>query len=82
MQKSQTPLRIIISTVQISALGITDNPSKVGYLRIFSVIRRLSPTRKSEKRVFYEIAIVPFTIALQLPGKQAADQLLDLILGL
>ena len=27
----------------------------MGYLQIFSVIRGLSPTRKSEKRVFYEI---------------------------
>ena len=45
----------IISTVQISSLGFSDTHFKVGYLQIFSVIRGLSPTRKSEKRVFYEI---------------------------
>ena len=45
----------IISTVKISSLGISDTPFKVGYLQIFSVIRGLTPTRKSEKRVFYEI---------------------------
>ena len=45
----------IISAVQISSLGFSDTHFKVGYLQIFSVIRGLSPTRKSEKRVFYEI---------------------------
>ena len=39
----------IISTVQISSLGFSDTHFKVGYLQIFSVIRGLSPTRKSEK---------------------------------
>ena len=45
----------IISTVQISSLGFSDTHFKVGYLQIFSMIRGLSPTRKSEKRVFYEM---------------------------
>ena len=45
----------ISSTVQISFLGNSDTPFKVGYLQIFSVIRGLSPTRKSVKRVCYEI---------------------------
>ena len=45
----------ISSAVQISFLGISDTPFKVGYLQIFSVIRGLSPTSKSEKRVVYEI---------------------------
>ena len=45
----------IIYTVQISSLGFSDTHFKVGYLQIFSVIRGLSPTRKSKKRVFYEI---------------------------
>ena len=53
VQKSQPSLRTIISTVQIS-LGLSDTPLIVGYLQIFSVIRGLSPSRKSEKRVFYE----------------------------
>ena len=53
VQKSQPILRTIISTVQIS-LGLSDTPLIVGYLQIFSVIRGLSPSRKSEKRVFYE----------------------------
>ena len=55
VQKSQSSLRTIVSTVQIS-FGFSDTPLRVGYLQIFSVIRGLSPTRKSEKRVFYEIA--------------------------
>ena len=54
VQNLQSSLRTIISTVQIS-LGFSDTPLKVGYLQIFSVIRGLSPSRKSEKRVFYEI---------------------------
>ena len=54
VQKSQFSLRTIISTIHIS-LGFSDTPVRVGYLQIFSVIRGLSPTRKSEKRVFYEI---------------------------
>ena len=44
----------IISTVQISSVGLSDTHFKVGYLKIFSVIGGLSPTRKSEKRVLYE----------------------------
>ena len=40
----------IISAVQFSSLVISDTPFKVGYLQIFSVIRGLSPTSKSEKR--------------------------------
>ena len=61
----------IISTVQVSSLGFSDTHFKVGYLQIFSVIRGLSPTRKSEKRIFYEIiwtSVIPLTIALHLPG--------------
>ena len=54
VQKSQSSLKTIISTVQIS-FGFSDAPLRVGYLQIFSVIRGLSPARKSEKRVFYEI---------------------------
>ena len=54
VQKSQFSLRTIISTVQIS-FGFNDTPLRVGYLQIFSVIRGISPTRKSEKRAFYEI---------------------------
>ena len=54
MQKSQSSGRTVISTAQIS-LGFNDNPLRVGYLHIYSVIRGLSPSRKSEKRVFYEI---------------------------
>ena len=38
----------IISALQISSLGISDTPFKVGYLQIFSVMRGLSPTSKSE----------------------------------
>ena len=45
----------IISAVQISSLGISDTPFKVGDLQIFSVVRGLSPTSKSEKMVVYEI---------------------------
>ena len=45
----------IISAVQISSLGISDTPFKVGCFQIFSLIRGLSPTRKSEKRVVYQI---------------------------
>ena len=45
----------IISTVQISSLGFSHTHFKVGYLQTFSVIRGLTPTRKSEKRVSYEI---------------------------
>ena len=33
----------------------SDTPFKVGYLHMVSVIKGLSLTRKSEKRVFYEI---------------------------
>ena len=44
-----------ISIVQISSLGFRDTHFKVGYLQVFSVIRGLSPTRKSEKRVFLEM---------------------------
>ena len=50
--KAQSSLRTMISIVQIS-LG--DIPLTVGRLQIFSVIRGLSSSRKSEKRVFYEI---------------------------
>ena len=39
----------IISTVQISSLGFSDTHFKVGYLKIFSVIRGLSPTRSQRK---------------------------------
>ena len=56
----------IISTVQISSLGISDSPFKVGYLQIFSVIRGLSPTRKSEKKVFYKIASTSMVYLSQL----------------
>ena len=52
--KAQSSPRTIISTVQISLL-FSDTPLAVGCLQIFSVIRGLSPSRKSEKRVFYEI---------------------------
>ena len=52
--KAQSSLRTIISTVQIS-LGLSDTPLTVGCLQIFSVIRGLSSSRKSEKRVFYDI---------------------------
>ena len=45
----------IISAVQISSVGISDTPFKLGRLQIFSVVRGLSPTSKSEKRVVYEI---------------------------
>ena len=45
----------IISAVQISSLGISDIHFKVGCFQIFSVIRGLSPTSKSEKRVVYKI---------------------------
>ena len=46
VQKSQSSLGTIISTVQIS-LGFSDAPLlRVGYLQIFSVIRGLLPTRK------------------------------------
>ena len=38
-----------------NSLRFGDTPLKVGYLHMFSVIKGLSPTRKSEKRVFYEI---------------------------
>ena len=54
VQKSQSSLRTIISTVQIS-LRFSDTPLRVACLQIFSMIRGLSPSRKSEKRVFYEI---------------------------
>ena len=54
VQKLQSSIRTIISTVQIS-FGFSDTPASVGYLKIFSLIRGLSPTRKSEKRVFFEI---------------------------
>ena len=55
----------IISTVQISSLGFSDTPFEVGHLQIFSVIRGLSPTRKSDKRVFY--AIVWTSVVYLLP---------------
>ena len=72
--KAQSSLRTIISTVQISLL-FSDTPLAVGCLQMFSVIRGLSPSRKSEKRVFYEIRSmdkrgVPFTIELHPPGEQ------------
>ena len=47
-------LSVALSTVQIS-FGFSDTFLNLGYLQIFSVRRGLSPTRKSEKRVFYEI---------------------------
>ena len=54
VQEWHSSLRTIISTVQIS-LGFRDTLLRVGYLKIFSVLRGLSPTRKSEKRMFFEI---------------------------
>ena len=54
VQEWQSFLRTIVSSVQ-SSLGFSDTPLRVGYLQIFSVLRDLSPTRKSEKRVFFEI---------------------------
>ena len=60
----------------LSSLGISDTPFKVGYLQMFSVIRGLSPTSKSEKRVVYEMDKrgVPFTNALHPPGKSICDR--------
>ena len=66
VQRSQTSFITIISTVQISSLGFSDVPFQVRYLQIFSVIRGLSPTRKSEKRVFYEIVRMSEVYLLQL----------------
>ena len=65
IQRSQNSLGNILSTVQISSLGFSDTPFKVGYLQIFSVIRRLSPTTKSEERVFYEIVGTSMVYILQ-----------------
>ena len=56
----------IIFSVQISPLGISDTPFKVVYLQIFSVIRSLSPTRESEKRVFLEMVWTSVVYLLQL----------------
>ena len=50
VQEWHSSLRTIISTVQ-SSLGFSDTPLTVAYLQIFSILRGLSPTRKSEKRV-------------------------------
>ena len=46
----------IISAVPISSLGISDTPLNWVAFQILSMIRSFSPTSKSQKRVFYEIA--------------------------
>ena len=54
VEKLQSSFRAFISTAQFS-LGSSETPLGLDYHQIFSVMRGLSPSRKSEKRVFYEI---------------------------